>query len=87
MKHQPQRTCIACRQVKDKRELVRVVRISTGEIVFDGTGKANGRGAYICRKGDCWQKGLQQGRLARALKTTISTDEIAVLQAQLVSES
>ena len=58
-KKKPQRTCIACRQMLDKRELCRVVRTPTGEIVLDDTGKLAGRGAYLCRNLACLQKAFK----------------------------
>jgi predicted RNA-binding protein YlxR (DUF448 family) len=85
-KHKPQRTCIACRTVKDKRELVRVVRTPEGNVVVDPTGKANGRGAYLCRQASCWEKSLQKNILARALKVTLSTEDTAALQHYLEIE-
>jgi predicted RNA-binding protein YlxR (DUF448 family) len=83
-KHKPQRTCVACREIKDKRDLIRVVRTPTGQIVLDPTGKANGRGAYLCRTGACLEKGLQKGRLARALKVTLSMEEMQALQVEFL---
>jgi hypothetical protein len=83
-KHKPQRTCIACREIKDKRELIRVVRTPTGQVILDPTGKANGRGAYLCRTGDCLEKGLQKGHLVRALKKTLSMEEVQALQAEFL---
>ncbi|RME76414.1 MAG: YlxR family protein [Chloroflexi bacterium] len=85
-KHQPQRTCIACRQTKDKRELIRIVRTPEGQIIVDPSGKANGRGAYLCRRPECWDQGLRpKGRLAHALKTAISTRELEALKAALLA--
>ena len=85
-KHKPQRTCIICREVKDKRDLIRVVRTPAGSLIVDPTGKANGRGAYLCRQANCWEKSLQKQRLAQALKTTLTPEELAELQAQLQIE-
>ncbi len=85
-KHRPQRTCIACRETKDKRELIRVVRTPEGNFIVDPTGKANGRGAYLCRQASCWDKGLQKQRLAQTLKATLTAEQIAALQAQLQTE-
>lgn len=85
-KHKPQRTCIACRETKDKRELIRVVRTPAGKLIVDPTGKANGRGAYLCRQASCWEKGLSKQRLAQALKVTLSAEEVTELQAQLQAE-
>ena len=82
-KHNPQRTCIVCRKTQDKRALIRVVRTPTGNIIVDPTGKANGRGAYLCHRPNCWQKGLQKKLLANALKTTPSAEDLATLQEYL----
>src|SRR5512140_2117966 len=69
MKHIPQRTCIACRTVRAKRELVRVVRTAENHVEADATGKKAGRGAYLCRQRECWEEVLgMRGRLEHALK-------------------
>ena len=67
-RHVPQRTCVACRQGKAKRDLVRVVRTTSGAIRVDPTGKLSGRGAYQCLSADCWTSALHRGALPRALK-------------------
>ena len=85
-KHQPERTCIGCREVKHKRELIRVVRTPEGRVIVDPTGKANGRGAYLCKNEDCWQKSLYRGQLARALKLTLSQEEMVMLESLLKAE-
>jgi predicted RNA-binding protein YlxR (DUF448 family) len=85
-KRQPQRTCVVCREAKDKRELIRIVRTPEGKVVLDPTGKANGRGAYLCRQTDCLEKGLRKGRLAQALKITLSTEDGATLETSLQTE-
>jgi predicted RNA-binding protein YlxR (DUF448 family) len=85
-KHKPQRTCIVCRETKDKRDLIRVVRTPEGQLIIDPTGKANGRGAYLCRQTGCWEKGLQKQRLAEALKVTLSGEELAQLRDQLPAD-
>ena len=72
IKHVPQRTCVACREVKSKRELVRVVRTPDGNIELDSTGKKNGRGAYVCPTRDCWEKALAGKQLERTLRSNIS---------------
>lgn len=74
VKHVPQRTCVACRQVKTKRELMRVVRVSGGSVEVDSSGKKAGRGAYLCRARECWEIGLKGGRLEHSLKTTLTRD-------------
>ena len=67
-KHIPQRTCVGCREVQGKRQLVRVVRQADGHVRLDATGKAPGRGAYVHASWRCWQTALGRGRLAHALK-------------------
>ncbi|OQY24019.1 MAG: YlxR family protein [Chloroflexi bacterium] len=78
-KHVPQRTCIACRTLRPKRDLVRIVRLSSPEgestVMVDETGKRSGRGAYLCRQRDCWERALARQQLERALKVTL-TEEV-----------
>lgn len=52
----PMRQCVGCREMKPKRELIRVIRTSEDEILIDATGKKNGRGAYICPNRECLEK-------------------------------
>ena len=81
-KHVPQRRCVACGQVRDKKDLIRIVRTPEGEIRIDERGKAPGRGAYLCRARRCWDKVLEQPRvLARALKTSIGPDALEIIAA------
>lgn len=68
----PQRTCVACRQVKAKRDLIRVVRLPGGEIEIDITGKKDGRGAYLCPTRECMDKILKGNQLEHTLKTSIT---------------
>ena len=67
-RHVPLRTCVACRAKTDKRQLVRIVRGTSGEAAPDATGKAPGRGAYLCPRLECWEAGIGKSRLGRALK-------------------
>lgn len=71
-KHIPQRTCLACRQVRSKGELVRLVRTPWGVVEIDVTGKEAGRGAYLCREQGCWQVAFEKGRLGHALRMGLS---------------
>lgn len=64
---QPTRTCVACRATHDKRGLLRVVRTPEGEVRYDPSGRAAGRGAYVCARDRCVRAGLSSGRLAAAL--------------------
>ena len=74
VKHVPQRTCVGCRQVKARRELIRLVRVSDGSVEVDIGGKRVGRGAYLCRSPECWETVLKTGRLGHALRTSITPD-------------
>jgi predicted RNA-binding protein YlxR (DUF448 family) len=85
-KHQPQRTCLVCRSIKDKRELIRIVRTPEQQVIIDPTGKANGRGVYLCRQGDCWRKGLKKERLSHALKVEVAAADVVQLQTTLQAE-
>ena len=75
VKRIPQRTCLACRKVRAKRELIRIVRIAEGRVEVDDTGRKAGRGAYLCRVWECWEAGLKAGRLEHTLRTSISQDD------------
>jgi len=79
LKHIPQRTCVACREVKPKRQLIRLVYTVDDTAEVDPSGKKSGRGAYLCPSPDCWEKGLKKGRLEQALRKTISTENQARL--------
>ncbi len=81
-KHIPQRTCVACREVNEKRSLIRLVRTPDG-VVVDPTGRLPGRGAYLHDSKACWEKALKKGILARALKTEISPENMDMLQAYM----
>ena len=78
-KHSPQRTCVVCRQKRDKRRLIRLVKTSNAGVLIDPTGKMNGRGAYLCDQPTCWDKALHSNILQQALKTNISEEETAVM--------
>lgn len=71
----PMRMCTGCREMKPKKELVRIVKTVDGSITVDFTGKVNGRGAYICKNKDCLEKVKKTGAVSRALETSIP-DEI-----------
>ena len=79
VKHIPQRTCVGCRTVMAKRQLVRIVRTADG-VVVDPTGKLAGRGAYLHDRLSCWESGLR-GTLAHALKTELTAADRGRLDA------
>ncbi len=79
-KHIPQRTCIGCRQVRAKRDMIRIVRTPEKKLVIDQRGKQNGRGAYLCPTRACWQAALKGGRIGRALNMDIGALEREILE-------
>jgi hypothetical protein len=76
----PQRSCVACRTARAKRELVRIVRAPDGAISIDDTGRAAGRGAYLCRDAACWQTAGRKRAVEHALGSALP-DAIAQLLA------
>jgi uncharacterized protein len=70
---------VACRTTREKRELVRVVRTPTGDVIIDPSGRAAGRGAYVCRDGTCIDRAITKGALSRALNTQLPPDLMEVL--------
>jgi len=79
-KHVPQRTCVGCRTTSSRRAFVRVVRTPEGTVEVDESGRRNGRGAYLCAQATCWDEALKRDRVARALRTTISTADAEALR-------
>jgi hypothetical protein len=74
-KKMPERTCIACRQVKSKREMVRIVRTANEGVQIDEIGKKSGRGAYLCKLKKCWNEGLKGNRLEHVLRTSLTQED------------
>ncbi len=73
-KHVPKRTCVACRQRKNKADLIHLVRSQDGIVIVDISGRIPGRGAYICHHRGCWEIGIKQNRLEYSLRTKFSSD-------------
>ena len=67
----PQRQCMGCRERKEKRAMIRVVRTPEGEVTLDFSGKKNGRGAYLCPNPECLKKAIRSKALDRSLEVTI----------------
>ncbi len=82
----PMRMCTACREMKPKRELVRIVKTPEGEIKLDLTGKLNGRGAYICKSCECLKKAQKTGSLSRAFSCEISAEIFSQIERDLEKE-
>ena len=79
----PQRQCVGCRTMTDKRELVRIGKTPEGEIVLDTPGKKSGRGAYVCRNPECLRKARKSRALERAFETAIPAEVYDALEAQM----
>jgi predicted RNA-binding protein YlxR (DUF448 family) len=79
----PQRMCVGCREMKNKRDLLRVVRTPEGSIEVDPTGKKSGRGAYLCNNPECLAQAVKGKRLQKALEHEISSDILDIIRAQL----
>lgn len=80
MKKVPMRMCVACREMKPKKELIRVVRTPEGDVVADETGRKNGRGAYLCRSEACLNKALKIRALDRALEQPLTEAAVDALR-------
>ena len=78
-KRVPMRQCLGCREMKPKRELLRVVRTPEGEVTLDIRGKVSGRGAYVCPNEDCLRRAVKSRALDRALETKIPDEVMAQL--------
>jgi len=77
----PTRTCVACRTERDKRDLVRIVRGAEGSVTLDPTGRAAGRGAYLCADPTCWTKAQKSRAIQRALAVSGSAELSSMLAA------
>ena len=76
----PQRTCIACREVREKKDLIRLVSTENGIAEIDVLGKKPGRGAYLCPRKACWELALRKNRLDYALRTRLRDDSRQTLR-------
>ncbi len=79
----PQRQCMGCRERKDKRSMLRIVRTTEGSVTLDFSGKLNGRGAYICPDPECLKKARKTKALERALETPIPEEVYGRLEKEL----
>ena len=79
----PMRMCVGCREMKEKRELIRIVRTPEGETVLDPTGKKSGRGAYVCRNAECLRRSIRQKQLERQLEISLTEGIIETLTAEM----
>lgn len=79
----PMRMCVGCREMKEKRDLIRVVRTPEGEVLLDATGKKSGRGAYVCRQAECMRRSIRQKQLERQLEITLTPEITDALTAEM----
>ena len=82
----PLRQCLGCREMKAKKDLLRVVRSKEGEISLDLRGKASGRGAYVCPNTECLKKAIKSKALSRAFDTQIPQEIYDALLSQMEAE-
>ncbi len=79
----PMRMCVGCREMKEKRDLIRIVRTPEGDAVLDPTGKRSGRGAYVCRQADCLRRAIRQKQLERQLEITLTPEITEALASEM----
>ncbi len=79
----PLRKCTGCNEMKEKRELVRIVKNKDGEVSLDLTGKKPGRGAYICKDAQCLKMARKAKRIERALECQISPELYDMMEKEI----
>ena len=79
----PMRMCVGCREMKEKRDLIRIVRTPEGDAVLDPTGKRSGRGAYVCRQAECLRRAIRQKQLERQLEITLTPEITEALTSEM----
>ncbi len=79
----PTRVCVGCKEMKPKKELVRIIKTNEDEILLDQTGRMNGRGAYICNNPECLEKAIKTKGLERSLKVSIPPEVIEELTKEM----
>lgn len=80
----PLRMCVGCREMKPKKELLRIVRTPEGEIALDPGGKKSGRGAYVCRQESCLMRAIKQKQLDRALESPVGPEVTEQLRQKIL---
>lgn len=83
----PLRMCLGCNEMKPKKEMIRIVKSSEGEISLDFTGKKSGRGAYICRSRECFDKARKARRFEKSLSCKIDDSVYEVMENELAAEN
>lgn len=80
----PMRQCIGCGEMKNKRDMMRVLKTAENEIVLDVTGKKNGRGAYLCYRLECLKKARANKGLERSFKMNIPSDVYDTMEKEFI---
>ncbi|MDD6442646.1 MAG: YlxR family protein [bacterium] len=79
----PMRKCVGCQEMKNKREMLRVLKTSENQFMLDATGKKNGRGAYLCFSKECFEKAVKCKGLERSFKQSIPKEVYEKLEKEL----
>ena len=79
----PLRQCIGCGESKNKKEMIRALKTPEGEFTIDATGRKNGRGAYLCRSMECFEKAVKGKGLERSFKMAIPKEVYETLQKEM----
>lgn len=79
----PMRKCVGCGEMKNKKEMMRVLKTSENEFLLDATGKKNGRGAYLCQSKECLEKAIKNKGLERSFKQAIPKEVYAILEKEM----
>lgn len=79
----PLRMCVGCREMKVKKELIRVVRTPVGDVELDITGKKAGRGAYVCPDLQCFKKAVKSKNLQKALEHDVPADVLSTIEGKI----
>jgi uncharacterized protein len=85
MASEPLRTCVGCRTVRPKAELLRLVRQPNGTVCMDPKGRCEGRGVYVCPNADCLNTSVKRKALERGLKGPVTADAVEMLRAAIVT--
>ncbi|RDU24374.1 YlxR family protein [Anaerosacchariphilus polymeriproducens] len=83
VKKVPMRQCVGCMEMKNKKEMIRVLKTAENELTIDTTGRKNGRGAYICKSKECLEKAYKSKGLERSLKTSIPREIYETLEKEM----
>lgn len=84
-KKSPMRLCIGCGEMKNKKELIRILHTPEDTFVLDVTGKKNGRGAYLCKDGECLKKAIKSKGLERSFKMSIPKEVYDALEEEFIN--